>query len=46
MALLTELNDKEEEEQFLEQIEEFKKGVAEERKKYEPTTAEKIFSGK
>jgi hypothetical protein len=46
MAVLEELQNKEEEEEFLEQVEQFKRDVAEERKKYEPSTAEKIFSGK
>jgi hypothetical protein len=46
MAVLEELQNKEEEEEFLEQVEQFKRDVAEERKKYEPSTAEKIFSGR
>jgi len=46
MAVLEELNSREEEEEFLEHVEQFKKDVVEERKKYEPTTAEKIFSGR
>jgi hypothetical protein len=46
MAVLEELQNKEQEEEFLEQVEQFKRDVAEERKKYEPSTAEKIFSGK
>jgi hypothetical protein len=46
MAVLEELQNKEQEEEFLEQVEQFKRDVAEERKKYEPSTAEKIFSGR
>ncbi len=46
MAVLEELKSKEEEEEFLEQLEQFKNDVKEERKKYEPTAMEKIFSGR
>ena len=46
MAVLEELKSEGEEEEFLEQVEQFKRDVADERKKYEPTAAEKIFSGR
>ena len=46
MAVLEELKSEEKEEEFLEQVEQFKRDVADERKKYEPTAAEKIFSGR